>query len=530
MATKLNTRILLRYDSYEAWSTQIPVLRAGEGAIAVPGDMVGSVETAAACLMKVGNGSKHFNELPWLSAIAADVHTWAKKPASEFMTWHKDDDNGPKLATKAEVEAVASRVSFIESALNTEGTGLKARMTAAETDIDNLQALVSTGEDGLACKLAALTQRVTDVESVNTNQNTAIEEITKENTGKIAVAVKAEQERAMGVEGGLRTDVDTIKGDYLKAADKTELSNLIALETTNRGSAISGLKNELTAEINKKADATALNDYYTKTEADAEFMTESEVDARINTLIVGSDPEGGKTIENIQNLVKYVDENAGQIAGLITTVGDHTDALSGIAGNITNLQNADIAINNKIGDAGDVALGSGETILGRISANDTAAQGYATEAYNDAQDYIDGLVEEINGAAEDLASVVSGHSTLLAGIEGTTVKATIEAAQQAAEQKVTDLANGQVKTNKEAIAAINDAENGILATAKAYTDTEVEEVASALAGEKSAREAFDKTALTGALGEADDEGHKPLTIKLDGTELDLIFICGGANV
>jgi hypothetical protein len=326
MATKLNTRILLRYDSYDAWSTQNPVLLAGEVAIAVPGDKVGSVETAAACLMKVGNGSKHFNELPWLSAVAADVHAWAKKPASEFMAWLKDDENGPKLATKAEVEAVASRVSVIESALNTEGTGLKARMTAAganigglqtelngdgenaglkarmtaaETDIDNLQALVSTGEDGLAGKLAALTQRVTDVESVNTNQNTAIEEITKENTGKIAVAIKAEQERAMGVEGGLRTDVDIIKGDYLKAADKTELSNLIALETTNRGSAISGLKNELTTEINKKADATALNNYYTKTEADAEFMTESEVDARINALIVGSDPEGGKTIENI---------------------------------------------------------------------------------------------------------------------------------------------------------------------------------------------------------------------------------------
>lgn len=63
-----------------------------------------------------------------------------------------------------------------------------------------------------------------------------------------------------------------------------------------------------------------LSNYYTKIEADAEFMTQTEVDNRINALINAADPEGGKTISDIQNLVKYVEENAGEITGLIDDI------------------------------------------------------------------------------------------------------------------------------------------------------------------------------------------------------------------
>ena len=47
----------------------------------------------------------------------------------------------------------------------------------------------------------------------------------------IKEVVKAEETRATGIEGELRKDVDAIKGDYLKASDKTELSGLVTTET-----------------------------------------------------------------------------------------------------------------------------------------------------------------------------------------------------------------------------------------------------------------------------------------------------------
>lgn len=75
----LNTKILLRYDTYENWTTQNPVLNAGE--MAVTSIPTGSVEqvTPPAIMAKVGNGTSTYTELPWMSGLAADVYSWAKQ-------------------------------------------------------------------------------------------------------------------------------------------------------------------------------------------------------------------------------------------------------------------------------------------------------------------------------------------------------------------------------------------------------------------------------------------------------------------
>lgn len=86
----LNTRIQLKYDSYTNWSTNNPTLKAGEVAIAY---LAASQTTATPdngthpVMFKVGPGK--FNDLPWASALAADVHAWAKKNESDFTAWVK---------------------------------------------------------------------------------------------------------------------------------------------------------------------------------------------------------------------------------------------------------------------------------------------------------------------------------------------------------------------------------------------------------------------------------------------------------
>lgn len=76
----LNTRIQLKYDTYENFTTNNPVLKAGEVAIAtVPtGDSLQQV-TPPAVVIKVGDGTSKYNSLPFASALAADVYAWAKK-------------------------------------------------------------------------------------------------------------------------------------------------------------------------------------------------------------------------------------------------------------------------------------------------------------------------------------------------------------------------------------------------------------------------------------------------------------------
>ena len=79
MATKtLNTILKLRYDAYSAWTDANPVLQAGEAAVVnVPAE-AGTGLNEPAVLLKFGDGTTAFNDLPWASALAGDVHAWAK--------------------------------------------------------------------------------------------------------------------------------------------------------------------------------------------------------------------------------------------------------------------------------------------------------------------------------------------------------------------------------------------------------------------------------------------------------------------
>lgn len=74
MATKtLNTILKLRYDVYSAWTDANPVLQAGEAAVVnVPAE-AGTGLNEPAVLLKFGDGTTAFNDLPWASALAGDV-------------------------------------------------------------------------------------------------------------------------------------------------------------------------------------------------------------------------------------------------------------------------------------------------------------------------------------------------------------------------------------------------------------------------------------------------------------------------
>lgn len=80
MAEKvLKTKIQLRYDEFTNWTKNDPVLKKGEMAVTViPTGSSVEQTTPPAIMFKVGDGTKKFSELPWSSALAADVYGWAK--------------------------------------------------------------------------------------------------------------------------------------------------------------------------------------------------------------------------------------------------------------------------------------------------------------------------------------------------------------------------------------------------------------------------------------------------------------------
>ena len=79
MATKnFNARISLKYDSYANWIANDPVLLVGEVAIATVPTKKDGIEQVPAVVMKVGDGTKKYSELQFVSGLAADIYDWAK--------------------------------------------------------------------------------------------------------------------------------------------------------------------------------------------------------------------------------------------------------------------------------------------------------------------------------------------------------------------------------------------------------------------------------------------------------------------
>lgn len=81
----LNTRVQLKYDLYSEWQKVESTFKPLKGEICIvnPGTKL-SDATNVPCLMKVGDGENFFKDLPWVSALAADVYEWAKKSAPDW--------------------------------------------------------------------------------------------------------------------------------------------------------------------------------------------------------------------------------------------------------------------------------------------------------------------------------------------------------------------------------------------------------------------------------------------------------------
>ena len=104
MATKtLNTRILLRYDSYDNWLTSTIVLKQGEMAIcSVPsGKTVDGVTAPPAVLAKIGDNVHTFKDLPWLQAVSSDIHAWAKSPNKPSYSYEEIEGLDDHISTVA---------------------------------------------------------------------------------------------------------------------------------------------------------------------------------------------------------------------------------------------------------------------------------------------------------------------------------------------------------------------------------------------------------------------------------------------
>ena len=119
----IQTRIALKYDAYSTWLEKDPKLLKGEIAIAtIPSGDNATKPTGFQNLpnvvIKVGDGEHKYSELPFTSALAADVYEWAKaanKPkysASEIEGLLKYIEDHSDIDTNTQYTVVATDTAY----------------------------------------------------------------------------------------------------------------------------------------------------------------------------------------------------------------------------------------------------------------------------------------------------------------------------------------------------------------------------------------------------------------------------------
>lgn len=240
----LNTRIALKYDSYENWQTHNPILLKGEIAIAElpvsenqPGVGVPNAEgstpaiqNAPNILIKVGDGTNHYNDLKFVSALAADVYSWAKaatKPTysageitglDNYISQTIQDTNTQYRIVAVDDSAYSYKLQKkdIGDADYSDVAGSVINLTNVDSRLDTLEAAI--GENGaVATKIAnaigALdyTGKADDAAKFVTNvtETNGIIEVT---TGSIEVADVPElpQSKVTGLETALAGKQDNV--------------------------------------------------------------------------------------------------------------------------------------------------------------------------------------------------------------------------------------------------------------------------------------------------------------------------------
>lgn len=411
----LNTRIQLKYDSYVNWSTNNPTLKAGEVAIA----HLASAHTTTTpdngthpVMFKVGPGN--FNDLPWVSALAADVHGWAKKSEADFKTWVKGliEVSDIDAYSKAQIDKMFSDNAAADQA-HADTVAATAKSEAIAAAASDAAAKVKKLADGAVADNTA-----------------AIAAINNGSTGILAEAKAYADQAELDAVAAAKDYTDAREVEIKKYADQAEADALSAAKAYT--------------DEREVAITTAYQAYADQAEADAKAYADDLKDA-----ILG---EGIKdtfdTLKEIQDWIEGDGVNATELTGAIAAeakiredadkaINDRIDALNITDGKVANAAMADkansltdaakeevkgVKVNNatnadvadsltdnakaevKVVKVDNAAHADDADKLGGVAAADyalkTDAQGYANTAETNAKNYADSLAGNYATAAQ----------------------------------------------------------------------------------------------------------------------------------
>lgn len=534
--TKFYTRVQLKYDTWANWSVAstdakpwVP-LKGEVCLVEVPtGSSSGLQDTPPSVLMKVGDGTTAFHKLPWLSALAADVHSWAKLDATKFVNW-LNGETVEGMATCPVTFATDTELATVNSALTALGarvstaegkiTTLEGEMDTAQNDISDIKEALGLGgaeDSGVTARVKALEDSVgTPVTNANGKADgTAYERIAK----------NADDISTINSKLNIINGADTVDGSIAKALkDAKDYSDS---KDTEQTTTLQGY-----ADGKASAAETAAKDYADglDTEVRKAFAAaDSAIDAKIATLVGSVAEDDTKSAREIaaEEVAKVVDgapEALDTLKEIATWIGNDTMGAASIVANLSDVINEVYGVSDGIIPEGDSRIDTNEKAI-------TTEKARAEGAEKALSDRIDDLAGTGSGSIADQISSAIGA----ARAEWEQDIADANTLQDTILQKYADDAVGVEKSARESAVAevqeqidtLNGADTVTGSVAKAVKDAKREAASDATT--KADQALADAKTYADGLKETIDSNHSSITNALD-ARLDIIEGTGEGSI
>lgn len=204
---EIQTRIALKYDTFENWTTLNPILLEGEVAFAtVSVDSVAGYKNQPNIIIKVGDGVNHFNNLKTVSALAADVHTWAKnaeKPKYDANEIAYSDDKFVSANLQGVIAEIAAELENLTGGSSSAGS-ISSQITKAIEALD--VALVEAGAGEVIGGIEEVDGKIVVSKKTLTKADIPTIEMTQVNG--LDTAITEAETRANNYAKGLATNYD----------------------------------------------------------------------------------------------------------------------------------------------------------------------------------------------------------------------------------------------------------------------------------------------------------------------------------
>ena len=482
----LNTRIQLRYDSFNNWKTpndgRGALLKKGELAVAYLAD---SKTTATPndgthpIMFKVGPG--YFNELPWASALAADVYGWAKKVRGEST----DVDYTKTIKTKNEetgVETTTTSTITVQTAIDALYQAIETLSGDAGASIAELITIINKNKEDIADIVAEI----------------GVASIGDEAATGLYAAIEAAQAAA----------------EATAAADATSKANAAqAAAEATAAAALATARTEISAEID--ADVTALETaldarldileginhetFATKAEMEAETAVREAAEAQV-----------------LADAQAYADDIKADLLGESDTLEGTYDTLREIAGWISTHEGETVTnLTQAIADEEAARKAADDALAERIKAYEDVKSTYAKKSEVEAAQ--SAAAADATSKANAAEAAAKAHADSVAATAKSEAIST--AAADATNKADAAKSGAEATASADATAKANAAE----AAAKSYAETKATE----------AKEAAIADAANKYLTEITTTENGGLTVtnknKIDiDTTITFIFDCGDA--